>query len=60
MKHTFTKKQIKNIILEEMQTDLLIENTTNQIIEEGVLDTIKNLKNKFFPSLNNLTHFLQR
>ena len=50
MKHTFTKKQIKNIILEEMQTDLLIENTTNQIIEEGVLDTIKNLKNKFFPN----------
>lgn len=50
MKHTFTKKQIKTIILEEIQADLLIENTTNQIIEEGVLDTIKNLKNKFFPN----------
>jgi hypothetical protein len=50
MKHTFTRGQVKTIILEEMQADLLIENTTNQIIEEGVLDTIENLKNKYFPN----------
>jgi hypothetical protein len=50
MKHTFTKKQIKRIIIEELQADLLIENTTNQLIEEGVVETVKNLKNKFFPN----------
>jgi len=50
MKHTFTRAQVKTIIVEEIQADLLIENTTNQIIEEGVLDTIENLKNKYFPS----------
>jgi hypothetical protein len=50
MKHTFTREQIKTIIVEEIQADLLIENTTRQILEEGVLDTIKDLKNKFFPN----------
>ena len=50
MKHTFTRKQIRTIILEELQADLLIENTERQMLEEGMLDTIKNLKNKFFPN----------
>lgn len=50
MKHAFTKKQIRTIILEELQTDLLIENTERQMLEEGILDTIKDLKNKFFPN----------
>jgi hypothetical protein len=50
MKHTFTREQIKTIIVEELQADLLIENTTKQILEEGMLDTAKKLKNKFFPN----------
>jgi uncharacterized protein (UPF0305 family) len=50
MKHTFTREQIKTIIVEELQADLLIENTEKQILEEGMLDTIKNLKNKYFPN----------
>ena len=50
MKHTFTKEQIRTIIVEELQADLLIENTIMQILEEGVLDTIKNLKSKYFPN----------
>ena len=50
MKHTFTRKQIRTIILEELQADLLIESTERQMLEEGMLDTIKDLKNKFFPN----------
>lgn len=50
MKHTFTRDQVRTIILEELQADLLIENTTKQILEEGLLDTAKRLKNKFFPN----------
>jgi len=50
MKHTFTREQIKTIILEELQADLLFENTNRQIMEEGLLDTAKSLKNKFFPN----------
>jgi hypothetical protein len=50
MKHTFNREQIKRIILEEIQADLLFENTNKQILEEGMLDTIKSLKNKFFPN----------
>ena len=50
MRHTFTREQIKTIIVEELQADLLFENTSKQILEEGMLDTIKSLKNKFFPN----------
>ena len=50
MKHTFTREQIKTIIVEEVQADLLFENTSRQILEEGLLDTAKSLKNKFFPN----------
>lgn len=50
MKHTFTRQKIKQIIFEELQADILVENTTNQILEEGVIDTIKNLKSKYFPN----------
>jgi hypothetical protein len=50
MKHTFTREQIKTIIVEEVQADLLFENTSRQILEEGLLDTAKKLKNKFFPN----------
>ena len=50
MNHTFTREQIKRIIVEEVQADLLFENTNRQILEEGMLDTIKSLKNKFFPN----------
>ena len=50
MKHAFTKEQIRTIIVEELQADLLFENTTKQILEEGILDTAKSLKNKIFPN----------
>jgi len=50
MKHTFTREQIKTIIVEEVQADLLFENTNRQLLEEGLLDTAKSLKNKFFPN----------
>ena len=50
MKHTFTRQQVKQILLEELQADLLIENTTRQILEEGMFDTVKKLKDKFFPN----------
>ena len=50
MKHTFSREQVRAIILEELQADLLIENTTRQILEEGVFDTVKKLKDKFFPN----------
>jgi len=50
MKHTFTRQKVRQIILEELQADLLIESAANQILEEGVLDAVKNLKSKFFPN----------
>jgi len=50
MKYAFTREQIKRIIVEEVEADLLFENTNRQILEEGLLDTAKSLKNKFFPN----------
>jgi len=49
MKHIFTRSQVKQIILEELEADLLVENIERNLLQEGLLDTFKNYKNKLFP-----------
>ena len=52
MKHTFSREQVRAIILEELQADLLIENTTRQILQEGMFDTVKKLKGYILSKIN--------
>jgi hypothetical protein len=49
MKHTFTRSQVKQIILEELEADLLVENIERNLLQEGLIDTFKNYKNRLFP-----------
>ena len=44
-----TKTKLQQIILEEIEADLLVENIERNLLQEGLIDTFKNYKNKLFP-----------